>query len=174
MLSFFLRLLLCLALSYVAWTVMEWLKPGYGPIGFAIVSVVWGVLFASFIVELMPTIRYWARHSVLDQWQGKYYSFESHHIRFYIVDETIWLPLKDLQTLIVPSIGERELRLLGKDCAPIPGHRQMGITEAGLLRLLTIRTEHRRADVQMVRFKLWLTTSAFPNIKRLPASSANA
>lgn len=172
--SFFLRLLLCLGLSYAGWMAMEWFEPGYGPIGLAIVSVVWGILFAPFVIALIPTIWYWARHSVLNQWQGKYYSFESHHIRFYVVDDIIWLPLKDLRMLIVPAFGERELRLLAEECAPIPGHRQIGVTEAGLLRLLATRTEHRRADAQMVRFKLWLITSAFPNIKRLPASSANA
>ncbi|MDY7538722.1 hypothetical protein QN372_05650 [Undibacterium sp. RTI2.1] len=173
MLSFLLRFVLCVFLSYKAWDIAELYGAGYGPIVLVVVAVAWGIFFAPFIVDLIPAVRYWARYSVLNRWQGRYYSFDHYHLRFYMVDDVIWLPIKDIQNLIVPRLAERELRLLGDDYKIIPGHKQIGVTEAGLLRLLATRTEHRRANIKMLRFKLWLTTSALPNVKRLPKSRAN-
>lgn len=174
MTSFFFRLLFCSAMSYVAWKIGAILDEKYAPIGLLITSPLWGHLFARDLLAILPAIKYWAEYAALNKWQGKYYVFDGYHLRFYLVDDVVWVPLKDVSELIQPGVAERELRLLGADYATIPEHTMPGITESGLLKLLTARTEHRRADHQMIRLKLWLVSSALPNVKRLPVSRANA
>ena len=123
-------------------------------------------------VGIFGWIKRRAHESVHAQWSGRYYTFDERQIRFYLVDDTVWTAAEDLAKLLEPPPGERELRLLGGEHACIPGSSIMACSEAGLMRLLDARTGHRRASYHMIRFKNWLETQAFPNVKRLPSSAA--
>lgn len=173
MLTFLFKLALCSMLSYMGWKIALAFDPRYGPIGLAVTSVVWGITFASYLYEVFPSIRYWARKSVLQRWLGRFYVFEGCQIRFFLIDETIWIPLSDLNAVLEPRLEERELRLLADAHGLIPEHSLAGVSEDGLMQLLKSRTGHRRASQKMLRFKTWLQNNALPNVRRLPASAAN-
>ena len=171
--TFFLRLALCSFLTFVAWNVASTFGSQYGAFGLLAMSVVWGISFARYIVEIFPSIKYLAEKSATQKWHGKYYVFENCQIRFYLVDDAIWIPVADLRQLMQPALDPRECRLLGEAYGLIPKHDEIGLSEEGLLRLLSNRTEHRRASENMIRFRNWLLQSALPNVRRLPTSAAN-
>ena len=171
--TFFLKLTLCSGLTFLAWKIALTFGPRYGPIGLLVVSVVWGITFARYVIETFSAIKYWAKHSVAMRWGGKFYMFEEQQIRFYIIDDAIWIPLNDVQQFMEPAFNERELRLLGDAHRQIPEHVELGLSEEGLLHLLASRTEHRRASAKMIRFRNWLVQNALPNVRRLPQSAAN-
>jgi hypothetical protein len=171
--TFILKLVLSSGLTFLAWKVATAFGPRYGPIGLLAVSVVWGITFARYIIESFSAIKYWAKHSVSMRWSGKFYMFEERQIRFFVVDDAIWIPLRDLEKLMEPSFHERELRLLGAAHGQIPEHEEIGLSEDGLLKLLQSRTEHRRASSKMIRFRNWLQNNALPNVRRFPESASN-
>ena len=171
--TFLIKLALCSGLTLLAWKAAQFFDPRYGPIGLLAVSVFWGMTFARYVIETFSSIKYWARHSVSMRWGGKFYMFEERQIRFYIVDDLIWIPLRDLQPLMEPAFNERELRLLGDAYAQIPHHDELGLSEEGLLHVLLSRTEHRRASSRMIRFRNWLQKNALPNVRRFPGSASN-
>jgi hypothetical protein len=173
MLIFLAKLFFSLGFTYVAWNVGTMVSPNHGSLGLCFSSVVWGVLFANDIYEIGPKIKYWASWSVFHRWQGCYYTFDGAHLRFFLIDETIWLPVSDLKRVIEPALSERELRLLGDEFGEIPGYKLKGISETGLLHVLSCRTEQRFASHTTIRFRNWLLDNALPNVKRLPRSSAN-
>jgi hypothetical protein len=142
-----------------------------------IVLVLFGALLgrtaAPWLLDIFPALRDLARRSVHEKWQGKYYSFGVHQLRFYLVGPTIWTAADDLAKVLEPPPSEREWRLLAHDYGTIPFQgKLLGCTEAGLAQLLRARTTHRRASHEMIRFKSWLETEAYPNLKKNPASSA--
>lgn len=166
------KLLFCGGLTYIVWHIAVAFGAGFGPIGLAMTSVVWGTQFSSEIIRLFSEIRYWARWSVFHHWQGHYYHFDGVHLRFYMMDEVIWIAIKELHVVIEPGLEPRELRLLGEEYGQIPSQKEIGITEAGLLRVLGLRTERRHAAHKMIRFRNWLINSTFLNLRRLPKSAA--
>lgn len=174
MLTFIFRFVLCLSISKALWELAKTYDENWGPIGLVASSVFWGISFAKYLVEIPSVAKYWGKYSAHYEWQGKYYVFDGHHIRFFLVDEVIWVPVADMRPLITPAISERELRLLATDHQVIKEIGEPGLSETGLLRLLETRTEHRRAAYPMVRLKRWLLNQALPNVKRMPSSSANA
>jgi hypothetical protein len=89
-----------------------------------------------------------------------------------MIDEVIWVAIKELHVVIEPGLEPRELRLLGAEYGQIPWQKEIGITEAGLLRVLGLRTERRHASHKMIRFRNWLINNTFPNLHRLPKSAA--
>ncbi|MES2933579.1 MAG: hypothetical protein V4805_08845 [Pseudomonadota bacterium] len=173
--TFILKLVFCSFLTFVAWKITSTFGSQLAPLSLVAMSVIWGIMFARYIVEIIPSVKYFAEKAATQKWQGKYYVFENCHIRFYLIDQTIWIPLRDLKQLMQPAFNERELRLLGEAHGPIPDpeHDEPGLSEEGLLRLLSNRTEHRRASEQMIRFRNWLLQNALPNVRRLPQSAAN-
>lgn len=173
MLMFLLKLVLCSGLTFLAWKAALIFDPRFGPLGLLAVSVVWGLTFARYVIDAFSGIKYWAKHSVSMRWSGKFYMFEERQIRFYIVDDLIWIPLRDLQPLMEPVLNERELRLLGDACAQIPQLDELGLSEEGLLHVLRSRTEHRRASSKMIRLRNWLQKNALPNVRRFPESASN-
>jgi hypothetical protein len=136
-------------------------------------SVFWGHLFPRDIMALFSFIKRSAEHAAVFHWHGSYYSFDGRQVRFFLVDDIIWIPLGDLDPIIEPEFGERELRILGDACTNIPGRNIPGVTEEGLMQLLKTRTESRHASYKMIRFKRWLLSSALHNVKRLPSSAVN-
>jgi hypothetical protein len=166
MLKFIAKLVFCSGLSYIAYTI------GGLPV-FMLSVPPWALLFAPYLVDTAPFIRDQARRDVLLPWHGRYYAFNGKQIRFFFVNEQIWVPVNDVAALMLPPAGDRELRLQGEDYALIPDAKEMGLSETGLLRLLDLRTEHRRADYQVVKFKRWLLTEALPNVRRQPKTASN-
>ena len=116
-------------------------------------------------------MKYHARQSVTLRWHGRYYSFDGQQLRFFLIDEVVWLALPDLEKILEPQISERELRLLGEEKTFLEDHQLPVISEAGMLQLLRTRTETRHATQKMIRFKKWLKSSGFDNVKRLPKSA---
>ncbi|MFC5551208.1 hypothetical protein [Massilia aerilata] len=104
--------------------------------------------------------------------QGKYYSFDARRIRFFLVNDTIWVAESDLTGILGQAMTERERRQLGGEYGVVPGKRFRGFTEDGIMRLLSTRLGDRHSTRQIIRFKHWLQTDAFPNVRRLPGSSA--
>ncbi|MBI3284288.1 MAG: hypothetical protein HYZ65_05470 [Burkholderiales bacterium] len=165
------KIVFCSAITWALHRFAAVFDPGYAPIGLVFSAVFWGLLLAPHIVDFFPALKRRAEHDALMRWHGRYYSFDGHQLRFYKIEETVWIPQQDLRRILRPAWGERELRLLGADYAAIPETKEMGFTEAGLRQLLASRTAHRRANYQMIRFKRWLDTEALPNVKRLPSSA---
>ena len=166
-----LKILCCYAISWTIYHVVS-------PVSFDAAIIIllstlflWAHLFARDILNFFIAIKHKAERDALSSWSGRYYEFDGHHIRFYFHEEKIWIPLRDLKSLVKPEIGERELRLLGADYFLLPEINAWAISEIGVEKLLTTRTEHRRADYQMIRLKRWLTQQALPNVRRLPRSS---
>jgi hypothetical protein len=172
MLRILFKLLFCGGLTYVVWQIATAFGAGFGPIGLAMTSAVWGTQFASEFIGFLSEIRYRARWSVFRHWQGHYYNFDGVHLRFYMIDEVIWIAIKELHIVIEPELAPRELRLLGEQYGQIPSQKEIGITEAGLLRVLSLRTERRHASHKMIRFRNWLLHNTLPNLRRLPKSAA--
>lgn len=144
----------------------------FGLISFLMVAPLLARLLAPAMLDFFPALRRHARHSVHGKWQGKFYSFDQHQLRLFLVDGVVWVAAQDLEPILEPAPDARELRLLGAEYGTIPEHGINGCTEAGLMLLLKHRTAHRRATHHMIRFKWWLEHEAFPNLKKNPATSA--
>jgi hypothetical protein len=125
---------------------------------------------ARLIVGSVSATRDIAHRSVDGDAQGSRYVFDNRSLRFYLVNDTAWVAADDIAPILQPPPDGRELRFLGSEYAEIPLQDIMGISEAGLLRLLTTRTSHRRVTRDMVRLKAWLEKETLPNLKRLPSS----
>lgn len=160
-------------LSYACYKIGEKMSSGYGIIGVLLSLNVWGRWFSREIIESILLFKYWGEKSALYHWHGKYYSFDGRQIRFFLVDDVVWIALKDIKKVLDPKVGQWELDTLGADLVKIENSRDLAITEAGLLRLLERRTDDRRAKYPMIRFKRWLLNEAFPNVKRMPRSAVN-
>lgn len=169
------RLLLCAAISAAVYWGSGKVDELVGVrLPFMIVTSVlfWGKTLAPSVVELLPALRRKAIADAWEPWNGRYYAFDNRQIRLYLIDGTIWVPARDVLTMVLPPPESRELRILGADYGPIPGQAKLqGYTEAGLLRLLATRSSARMPAHDLLRFKTWLENEAFPNIRRLPASA---
>ncbi len=162
--------LLCAGL----WRLFAQYDPKVAPIGLLFASFFWPHLFPREIMNIFSWWKERARYSAVFHWHGKFFVFDGHQVRFYLIDGTIWIPLSDLAPIVEPTLNERELRLLGEDFAVIPNEKIQGLNEQGVLRVLKTRTESRHATYPMIRFKRWLTLSAFPNIRKRPSAAANS
>jgi hypothetical protein len=169
------RLLLCAAASALVYWGTGFIKELDGmrlPFTIATSGLLWVKTLAPYVVELLPAIRRQAISDVWEPWNGRYYAFDNRQIRLYLIEGIIWVPARDVLTLVLPQPAARELRILGAEYGQIPGQPKLqGYTEAGLLRLLTTRASVRQPPHDLVRFKHWLEKEAFPNIRRLPASA---
>jgi hypothetical protein len=119
-------------------------------------------------------IRFWdlPRWLRYRRWQGCYFEFDAQQVRMCIRGGVVWIAEDDVAALLRPPPTRLELRAIDLDRGPIPGHPKVnGITESGLLRLLALRTGHRRAEHEMIRLQRWFTTEAIPNLRRLPEAS---
>lgn len=168
------RLVLCGAASALAYWLSGMLQ-GLGamrlPFVMAATGPMWAWSLAPYLVEIVPALRRRAMHDALAPWNGRYYAYDNRQIRLYLIDDMIWVPARDVATLVQPPPDARELRILGADYGTIPGQQMHGYTDAGLLRLLTTRTSNRMAPHALMRFKNWLEKEAFPNLRRRPGSS---
>lgn len=169
----FAKILCSFLMAYGSYAAVEWFAPGKGGIGILVTSYFWGRLFARDFINLFSWIKYQAKKSAVFHWHGSYYNFDGQQIRFFLIEGTVWIPLRDVQHLLEPELSERELRLLGEAYGVIPEQKMKGVTEDGVLQLLRSRTESRHTSYKMVRFKKWLLTHAVPNVKRLPTSAIN-
>jgi|GEM_PF-6343082 len=163
-------LILTLAAAYLYFRYLDaklgWL--GYGLILLA--SQLIGRVSSRLIVESFCVVHEAAHYAAYADLSGKHYAFDNHSLRFYLVDGATWISVDDLIPILQPPPESRELRLLGDAYADIPGQGIKGISEAGLMRLVTLRTTHRRVTRDAVRFKAYLEDEALPNLKRLPSS----
>lgn len=171
MLKFVLKLALSVAICYGAFRGIERVAPGFGALGIVVPIFFLGHLFPRDILSFFSWVKYHASKSVLLRWHGRYYSFEGQQLRFFLIDEVVWLALPDLEKILEPEISERELRLLGEEKTFLDEHHLHVISEAGMLQLLRTRTDTRHATQKMIRFKKWLKSSGFDNVKRLPKSA---
>ena len=122
-------------------------------------------------VELTSGFIGLAKRSAHGASQGKFYSFEGRQVRFFVVDETIWIAERDLTGILDKAVTERERRQLGDNYGVIPGRRLRGFTEDGITRLMSARIASRHVTRQTLRFHHWLQKEAFPNVRRLPSSA---
>lgn len=180
MLSFFTRLALCSAATWLAFKAVGAILAMMGEgrpevrnvIALVGVAPLWGAAFARYLLGILPAIRDKARRDVCEPMNGRFYAYGNQRLRLYLVDGVIWIPERDLAAVMRPLPDTRELRLLGPDYATIPEQKLRGFTERGLLRMMTLRTAGRFSTHDMLRFKQWLENEALPNIRRLPASSS--
>jgi len=176
--DFFLRVLWCSTVSFLAYFFLGHLSHDMAtfrlPLTFLFTSPLWAQNFTKYLIEIIPAIRRHAHRSAHESWNGRYYAYEGNHIRFYLVDDIIWIAAADIKHLLLPAPDSKELRLLAGDHAIIPGQKIHGYTQTGLLRLLALRTNKRLALPEMIKFRRWVEYEALPNVKRLPASSAKS
>jgi len=129
-------------------------------------------LCAPIFMDIASKFIRFSERSALDGMQGNYYSFDERRIRFFVVNDTIWVAESDVSGILDPAISERERRQLGRGYGIVPGKRVRGFTEDGIWRWLATRLGDRHATRQIVRFNYWLQSEAFPNVRRLPTSGA--
>lgn len=170
-LRFIAKIIFSVGISVLAWNFFERLHPGYGPAGLLLVSMIWGRLFPREILNFLSFIKRSAYHSAVYHWHGKFYSFDGRQLRFYLIEQVVWVPLADIERVLEPKIAKHELQFLGEQYGKIPAHHLLGVTEAGLMMLLRTRTEGGHTNYKMIRFKRWLLTQALENVKRLPKSA---
>ena len=127
--------------------------------------------FASNVVDFVPWIAREARRSVFEKWNGRFYVYDNRQIRFCLVGETVWIVEADVRSIIDPPVSDREKRLLGEHYSVIPGLQIHGYSEAGLLRLISVRLIRRGGEAGMKKFMVWLQSESIPNVKRHPSSS---
>ena len=173
MLRLLLKLLIAATAYYFAWQLVAKVDVRYAAISVLPVSWICVHIFATDLLNFFMWFTYLGKRSALLPKHGKCYVFDGHEFGFYLYEGIIWVTLKDLQWIIKPAISERELRLIAQEYGKIPEQNILGMTEAGLMQILKSRTESRHASTQVIRFKNWLTTHAFVNVKRLPSSSVN-
>jgi hypothetical protein len=137
----------------------------------ALLVIAFRYRIAALLIAVIPWLDELAKRSVYAKWSGKYFAYDGMHLRFCMDEGVIWVVERDLARIIRPGLSSRELRLLGAERMTIPGHRLVGITSAGVARLLATRTRHRRAERDMVRLNLWLENEVYPNLRRLPSAS---
>lgn len=170
-LRFFAKIIFSVGISYLGWKIFEKIGSGYGPIGLMLTSMIWVRLFPRDILNLFSFVKNQAQHAAVFRWHGKYYSFDGRQIRFYLIENIVWIPFADIERIVEPKIVKHELTLLAQQYGKIPEHSMQGVTEEGLMRLLKTRTEGGHTNYKMIRFKRWLLTSALENVKRLPKSA---
>ena len=129
-------------------------------------------LCAPIFMDLVSRFIGFSESSALGAMQGSYYSFDEQRIRFFVVNETVWVAESDVAGILLQAITERERRQLGGEYGLVPGKRFRGFTEDGIKRLLAARLGDRHATRQTLRFNHWLQSEAFPNVRRLPGSGA--
>ncbi|HEY0063114.1 MAG TPA: hypothetical protein VGC21_13410 [Telluria sp.] len=175
MLSFIGRVLAC---CLATWLIHRMLGRVFSdpaaqlPLTIVLSSVVWSISLAKFVVPALSAFKNQAKHDALAPLSGSYYAFDNRRVRLYLVDQVIWVAADDVAAIVVPAPDARDTRLLGVEHGPIPGQKLLGYTEAGLLRLMTTRNASRTASHDMIRFKHWLETESFPNLRRVPASAS--
>lgn len=128
--------------------------------------------FARDIIHIIPAIRYAARRSASEKWNGRYYAYYGSQIRLCLVEDMVWIVEEDVRAIMAPAVSGREQRLLGTDYARIAGTALHGYSEQGLLRLIEVRLMRRGGEADMKKFIVWLQNEALPNVKRVPTSSA--
>ncbi|SHH54275.1 hypothetical protein [Massilia sp. CF038] len=141
------------------------------PITIVLSSVLWSLSFAKYVVPALSAFKNRAKYDALAPLSGIHYAFDNRRVRLYLLAGVIWVAADDVAAIVAPAPDARDMRLLGADYGPIPERPLQGYTEAGLLRLMTTRNAVRKPSHDMVRFKHWLETEAFPNLRRLPSSS---
>jgi len=170
MFTLFVRIAVVAALIGVA---VHWAQ-GAGPGAVPLVVVVFGAAaaryFARDLVDLVPALARLARRRALEPWNGRYYAFDGHQVRLYLVDGTVWIAAGDLKDILVPPPTGLELRQMPEG-ARVPGTNVDGYTEAALLRLLALRNANRGGRRELLRFAHWLQNEAAPNLRRLPSST---
>jgi hypothetical protein len=169
------RILMCAAATFLIYRMSGQVKELAAvrfPFTVVAAGAVWAFALGPYVLDLVAGIRDRARSDVLEPWNGRYYAFDNHQIRLFLIDGVIWVPARDVATLLTPQPGAREHRILGADYGPIPGQKLFGYTEAGLLRVLATRTKTRMAAHDLLRFNNWLQREAFPNLRRLPGSAS--
>jgi hypothetical protein len=127
--------------------------------------------FSRDLVDLIPAIKRAGERAALEKWGGRYYAFDGAQIRLCLIDGAVWIVEADVRRFIVPPVTAREQRLLGVHHGVIPGTRQFGYSEHGLLRLLMVRLQRRGGERETIKFLSWLRSEAIPNVKRFPTSS---
>ncbi|MBY0574130.1 MAG: hypothetical protein K2P84_10650 [Undibacterium sp.] len=171
--KFLAKVIFSVSLASLGYCIFDNLLPGKGAIGIVLTANFWARLFSYEVIDLVLWFKHRGEYSALFRWHGSYYSFDGQHIRFYLVEDVVWVALSDIERLFEPVLAERELRLLAPAYGPIPEQKFLGVTEQGLLVLLKSRTESRHASYRMIRFKRWLLTQALPNVRRLPRSAVS-
>lgn len=168
---FFIRVVFFLALGSLIYMACSRYFVEAVPIG----MLFWGVgccmHFSPDLVNLIPAISRAARHSALEKWNGRYYTFNDSQIRLCLIEGTVWIVEVDVRQFMSPAVSEREQRMLGSDYARIPGTNLRGYSEQGLLRLIQVRLARRGGETSMKKFIVWLQKEAIPNINRFPTSS---
>lgn len=130
-----------------------------------------GRVFAPDVINFLSAIKKQAHHEVFAPWNGRFYIFDGNQVRFFLIDDVVWIAADDICHLLNPKPTERDLRLLGSQYRRIEEIGLLGISESGLMRLIELRTGPRNCDRNMIRLRNWLAKEALPNIKRLPSSA---
>ncbi|HEU4852577.1 MAG TPA: hypothetical protein VFT37_10540 [Telluria sp.] len=128
-------------------------------------------VFAKQVINLFAAFLRFGRWQHYRKWQGRYFAFQDRQVRICLSDGVVWFSELDINALIEPPPTRLELVALAAERGTIPGHSLRGITEVGALRLLELRTNHRRTSRNMLLLRSWLSNEVIPNIRRNPGGS---
>jgi hypothetical protein len=144
-LMFVLRMLLCAGVSWLLWRFVGWQT--------AVFSVVlWGLLLAKPLLELIAAWFNWAKREPYAKWQGNYYEFANVQIRILARNDGLWFCAAD----VLHVIGEKPVRGMeniygAADYQRFADERIAAFSEQGVERVLRA-SRHRDA----ARMWLWL------------------
>jgi hypothetical protein len=142
----------------ILWTIYRFL----GVIPFLLGVPIAGALLAKPIIEAGGSWLNWARNQPLEQWQGNYYAFANAQIRFFEVDNELWVVASDLLRVI----NEKPTPILGttfslNEYAPIPSTKLYGFSPAGAEKILG-KSRH----VEAGKMRLWLQREVYKTHKK--------
>jgi hypothetical protein len=140
-----LLLLVRLAISLSIAAAMVWIgwKLGGKPwalIGAVLGAPVVGSSIARPVVELFHEGIGWLAEQPLKEWHGSYYEFNAIQVRVYEDQGQLWFAAADvMRAANLPRIPDSVLGVSSGECRRIPGTRLMGLSLAGLERMLAGR-----------------------------------
>lgn len=124
-----------------------------GPAGLAATSVVFGVLLAKPLLELIGESGRWLRERAYADIEGRHYAFRGTPVQV-VEDEAHvrWVRLADLQAVLGPGASEGALsRLYGEGLQRLGVRRQAHLSAEVLWRHLAKDTRP-----EAIRFRLWV------------------
>lgn len=146
-------LLIELAVRVAIGSVVTWLLyESSGAIGLVSAAVVWGLLMAKPILELVPMLVRGIKRSAWSDWDGDVIVFEIHRLRVRYVTGHSWIVDDDLLAVLGKEGSDAERRRSDPaNCAHLPASKLWAFSEAGALKYLS---SSRHPDALKLRLLL--------------------
>jgi hypothetical protein len=139
------RAAICVAVTWFLWQ-------GSGAIGLVLAALIWGLLMAKPILELVPMLVREMKRSAWSEWDGDVIVFETYRLRVRSVAGYPWIVDDDLLAVLGKQGSDAERRRSDPaNRAHLPGTKLWGYSEGGALKYLS---SSRHPDAHKLRLLL--------------------